>query len=104
MVGPCMNARLESATSTAEKVEDAKGVERRGRTREVTAVRKLLFKIGIPLRLVGTRNADRAEATKTMSGRDEVADGTEEMRVAEKGDVRYCFIIKGSSLLARESS
>jgi len=75
------------------------GVERRGRTREVTAVRKLLFKIGIPLRLVGTRNADRAEATKTMSGRDEIAGGTEEMRVTEKSDVRYCFIIKGSSLL-----
>lgn len=74
------------------------GVERRGRTREVTAVRKLLFKIGIPLRLVGTRNADRAEATKTMSERVEVAGGTEEMWVAEKGDVRYCFIIKGSSL------
>lgn len=73
MVGPCMNARLESAMSTAEKVEDAKEWNGEGGTREVTAVRKLLFKIGIPLRLVGTRNADRAEATKTMSGRDEVA-------------------------------
>lgn len=28
-------------------------------SREIAAVRKLLFKIGIPLRLVGTRNADR---------------------------------------------
>jgi len=51
-----------------EKVETPRsGTEREGQ-REVTAVRKLLFKIGIPLRLVGTRNADRAEATKTVSG------------------------------------
>lgn len=63
-----------------------------------------MFKIGIPLRLVGTRNADRAEATKTREwARDEVVGGTEEMRAAEKRDVRYCFIIKGSFLLARES-
>lgn len=31
----------------------------RKESREIAAVRKLLFKIGIPLRLVGTRNADR---------------------------------------------
>lgn len=81
----------------------SEGAGRSGKAREVTAVRKLLFKIGIPLRLVGTRNADGAEATKIVSGRDEVAGGTEEMRLAEKGNVRYCFIIKESFLRARES-
>lgn len=94
--------RIRDADSR-EKVETRRSGTEREDQREVTAVRKLLFKIGIPLRLVGTRNADRAEATKTVSGRDEVAGGTEEMRVAEKGDVRYCFIIKESFLLAGKS-
>jgi len=98
-----MGWAMHERASRIRDVDSREGVKRRGKAREDTAVRKLLFKIGIPLRLVGTRNADRAEATKTMSGRGEVAGGTEEMRIAEKDDVRYCFIIKESFLLAGES-
>lgn len=67
---------------SGEKVEAKERNDEVEGQREVTAVRKLLFKIGIPLRLVGTRNADGAEATKIVSGRDEVAGGTEEMWLA----------------------
>lgn len=72
-------------------------------SKEVAAVRKLLFKIGIPLRLVGTRNADRVEATKTVRvvergcGKGGV-EGTRSEGIRKNGNARYCFVIEGNSV------
>lgn len=105
-----MNApRIRDVEKWREGGKRRSRTKREGRAREVTAVRKLLFKIGIPLRLVGTRNADGAEATKIVSGRD-ARSPLERKKcgwlagwLVEKGNVRYCFIIKESFLRARES-
>lgn len=67
-----------------------------------------MFKIGIPLRLVGTRNADRAEATKTVGvdergGREggETGQGNARRGHPEKGNCTILFHHKGK-LLTRE--
>lgn len=87
------------------------GWRRERKQREVAAVRKLLFKIGIPLRLVGTRNADRVEATKTVrvdeggrgGGRGEGGEArAPEKKMATRG---YCLVITEKfviSLLLRD--